>query len=244
MNVDPKETAGYAASPADPLTPAAVATLDGVGLRYGEGPEALADVTFALSPGSFHFVTGGSGAGKTSLLGLLSLSRRATRGRVTVFGVDVAGMSRAMLPAIRRRIGVVFQDFRLLDHLTALENVSLPLRIAGARDDQIREHVPELLSWVGLGDHLDDYPPTLSGGQKQRVAIARAVIARPRMLLADEPTGSVDDDIAVRLMRLFEELNKLGTTVVIATHNRALVDRFPYPEIRLDQGRIVQTPVS
>lgn len=225
---------------ADPYAPTAVATLDGVGLRYDEGPEALADVTFALAPGDFRFVTGGSGAGKTSLLGLLSLSRRATRGQVTVFGINVAGMSRAILPSIRRRIGVVFQDFRLLDHLTALENVALPLRIAGADDSQIREHVPELLSWVGLGDHLDDFPPTLSGGQKQRVAIARAVIARPRMLLADEPTGSVDDDIAMRLMRLFEELNKLGTTVVIATHNRALVERFRFPEIRLDRGRVVE----
>jgi cell division transport system ATP-binding protein len=142
------------------------------------------------------------------------------------------------VPAQRRRIGVVFQDFRLLDHLSALDNVALPLRVAGANEQDVRKFVPDLLSWVGLAEHLDSRPSTLSGGQQQRVAIARAVISRPQLLLADEPTGNVDDQIAMRLMYLFEELNKLGTAVVVATHNANLVSRLPYPELRLEDGRV------
>ncbi len=207
-----------------------------VGMRYGTGPEVLRDICFTIEPGSFHFLVGPSGAGKSSLLKILYLGRRPSRGLITIFGHDIATLRRKELPALRRRIGVVFQDFRLLGHLTAYENVALPLRIAGARDHQIREHVRELLNWVGLGSHLDAPPATLSGGQKQRVAIARAVITRPRLLLADEPTGNVDPDVGVRLLYLFEELNKIGTTVLIATHNETLAARFDHPMMRLDDG--------
>lgn len=215
---------------------------DNVGMRYGTGSEVLHDVTFALEPGSFHFLTGASGAGKSSLLRLMYLAHRPSRGLVTMFGRDVAGLDRRELPALRRRIGVVFQNFRLLDHLSALDNVALPLRVAGAREEEFRDHVVELLHWVGLGDHLDARPPTLSGGQQQRVAIARAVINRPSVLLADEPTGNVDDAIGMRLLHLFEELNKLGTTVVIATHNEALIGRFPHPRLHLERGLLEVLP--
>ncbi|MFN7193115.1 MAG: cell division ATP-binding protein FtsE [Rhodospirillales bacterium] len=211
-----------------------------VGLRYGLGPEVLRDVTFALQPGSFHFLTGASGADKSSLLSLLYLARLPSRGTMHMFGRDVARMARRDLPGLRRRIGTVFQDFRLLDHLSVIDNVALPLRVQGADEGQLREHAAELLVWVGLGDHLDALPPTLSGGQKQRVAIARAVIGRPKLLIADEPTGNVDDRIALRLMRLFEELNRLGTTIVVATHNMQLVRESRHPELRLEDGALVQ----
>lgn len=209
-----------------------------VGLRYGNGPEILQDVSLALEPGSFHFLTGPSGAGKTSLLSLLYLARRPSRGSIELFGHDVTAATRDALPALRRRLGVVFQDFRLLDHLSALDNVALPLRVSGVSESEITRHVPELLRWVGLADQMHSTPPVLSGGQKQRVAIARAVINRPDLLIADEPTGNVDDRTALRLLRLFSELNKLGTTVVIATHNESLVRRFRYPRLHLEHGRL------
>ena len=211
---------------------------ENVGLRYGLGPEVLRDIYIDLAPGSFHFLTGPSGAGKSSLLSLLYLARRPTRGIVTMFGRDLATVARADMPALRRQIGVVFQEFRLLPHLSALDNVALPLRVAGVDETRVLDHVVELLTWVGLGDHLDAKPATLSGGQQQRVAIARAVITRPRLLLADEPTGNVDDRIAMRLMHLFEELHRLGTTVLVATHNATLVERARHPELRLDGGHV------
>lgn len=217
---------------------------ENVGLRYGTGPEVLHDINFTLEPGSFHFLTGASGAGKSSLLRLMYLAHRPSRGLVTMFGRDLASLSRHDLPGLRRRIGVVFQNFRLLDHLSALDNVALPLRVAGAREGEIREHVAELLRWVGLGDHLDDRPSVLSGGQQQRIAIARAVITRPSLLLADEPTGNVDDRIGMRLLHLFDELNKLGTTVVIATHNETLIERFHHPRLFLDGGRLAHLPAG
>ncbi|HUA51732.1 MAG TPA: cell division ATP-binding protein FtsE [Candidatus Sulfotelmatobacter sp.] len=213
---------------------------DNVGMRYGSGPEVLRDISFALAPGSFHFLTGASGAGKSTLLRLLYLAQRPTRGLITMFDKDLATLPRDELPALRRRIGVVFQDFRLIGHLSALDNVALPLKIAGARDDQIRDHVRELLTWVGLGDHVDAKPATLSGGQQQRVALARAVIGRPALLLADEPTGNVDDRIALRLLHLFDELNKMGTTVVVATHNESLIARMRHPVLHLDKGELAQ----
>ncbi len=214
-----------------------------VSLRYGAGPVILGGMCFGLDPGSFHFVIGASGAGKSTLLRLMYLARRPSEGRISLFGRDVANLTRSEAALLRRRIGVVFQDFRLLDHLTVVENVALPLRVAGQRGPKILSHVTELLSWVGLADELYAYPPTLSGGQQQRVAIARAVIARPSLLLADEPTGNVDDRLAVRLLYLFEELNKLGTTVVIATHNESLVARFNHSVLRLTHGGIAAVPM-
>jgi cell division transport system ATP-binding protein len=209
---------------------------ENVTFRYGSGAPVLDDLSFHLEPGSFHFVLGASGAGKSSLLQLMYLWQRPTEGRISLFGRDVGQLSRQDKTLMRRRIGVVFQDFRLLDHLTALENVALPLRVARRHRPSLDEHAAELLAWVGLGDYLHQYPSTLSGGQQQRIAIARAVIARPSLLLADEPTGNVDDRLALRLLYLFEELNKMGTTVLIATHNESLAERFRQPMIRLTGG--------
>jgi cell division transport system ATP-binding protein len=211
---------------------------ENVGVRYGAGPEIIQGASFTLAPGSFHFLVGPSGAGKSSLLRLMYLSLRPAIGRVNLFGRDVDKLRRRDVPLLRRRIGVVFQDFRLLTHLSALDNVALPLRIAGVRESEVREHVTELLKWVGLADHVNAFPATLSGGQQQRVAIARAVIARPSLLLADEPTGNVDDSIGVRLMYLFEELNKMGTTVVVATHNERVVGRFNHRQLRVEDSTV------
>ena len=209
-----------------------------VGLRYGIGAEVLHDLTFRIDPHSFQFLTGPSGAGKTSLLRLLFLSLPPTRGLITLFGHDVATLTQDELATLRRRIGVVFQDFRLLDHMTTYENVALPLRVVGHPEDSYREEVVELLKWVGLGERLMALPPVLSGGEKQRAAIARAVIARPQLLLADEPTGNVDPNLAKRLLRLFVELNKSGTSVVIATHDIALMDQFDARRLVLHEGRL------
>lgn len=216
-----------------------VVRFESVGLRYGMGPEVLQDISFSLAAGSFHFLTGASGAGKSSLLRLMYLAQTPTRGVVTIFGRDVALLSRSEFPDLRRRVGIVFQEFRLLPHLTAFDNVALPLRVASVREAEIRKYVEELLIWVGLKDHMDTRPATLSGGQQQRVAIARAVIARPKLLFADEPTGNVDDCIAQRLVHLFEELNRLGTTVVIATHNEQLVASLQRPQLHLEDGRLL-----
>lgn len=213
---------------------------ENVGMRYGTGDEVLHDITFELEQGSLHFLTGASGAGKSTLLKLLYLAHRPSRGIITFDGKDVTTASRHELPKIRRRIGVVFQNFRLLSHMTAIENVMLPLRIAGAREADIREHAEELLSWVGLTDSLNARPSTLSGGEQQRLAIARAVIAKPKLLLADEPTGNVDPEMSKRLMHLFVELNRIGTTTVVATHESELVQMVQATELRLEKGRLTR----
>jgi len=211
-----------------------------VGLRYGNGPEILRDLTFSVEPGSFHFLTGPSGAGKTSLLRLLLLSLKPSRGRVTMFGEDVSNLSQDRLLQMRRHIGIVFQEFRLLDHLTTFENVALPLRVLGQPESEYRPNVTELLEWVGLGERMNALPSLLSGGEKQRAAIARAVIARPKILLADEPTGNVDPDLSSRLVHLFAELNRtLGMTIILATHELPLLDKFNYPRMLLSKGELV-----
>lgn len=212
--------------------------LESVGLRYGRGPEILKDVSFRLETGGFSFLTGSSGAGKTSLLRLLFLARRPTRGFIHLFGEDVTRVERARLPRLRRRIGVVFQEFRLLDHLSVYDNVALPLRVAGKREASYRADVLDLLSWVGLADQARAFPPVLSGGEKQRAAIARAVIGKPELLLADEPTGNVDPALAKRLLHLFVELNRLGTTVLLATHDMKLVQQAKAPVIHLEHGEL------
>ncbi len=222
-----------------------VVRFENVGLRYGAGAEVLRNVSLQFEPGSFNFLTGPSGAGKTSLLKLLYLAQRPTRGLISLFGQDVITLKRSALPGMRRRIGVVFQDFRLLNHLTAFENVSLPLRIAGARESEIRGHVQELLAWVGLADRMNATPPTLSGGEQQRLAIARAVIGQPDLLVADEPTGNVDPDMAFRLLHLFYELNKLGTTTIVATHDQHLIDRVQNARvIRLEKGELTEPRIA
>ena len=219
-------------------------TFDNVGFRYGVGPEILHDISVSITPGSFHFLTGASGAGKTTLLNMMHLGLKPTRGFLSVFGQDVGTLKRRRMPALRRQIGMVFQDFRLLDHMSAFDNVALPLRLAGEKEREIRRDVTAILEWVGLGDALQASPRALSGGEQQRVAIARAVVARPGILLADEPTGSVDETIGQRILRLFEELNRLGTAVVIATHNRSLIERFPHPRLELTDGNLVRLPGS
>ena len=211
---------------------------ENVGLRYGTGPEILRDVTFHILPGSFHFLTGPSGAGKTSLLRLLFMSIRPSRGLIFVFGENLSELTQGGRAELRRRIGIVFQDFRLLDHLTTWENVALPLRVMGKRESDYRDDFTDLLNWVGLGDRMHAYPEILSGGEKQRAAIARAVIGRPELLLADEPTGNVDPVIANRLLRLFVELNRLGTSVIIATHDYALMDQLDAPRLVLLDGHL------
>ncbi|MBN9555649.1 MAG: cell division ATP-binding protein FtsE, partial [Alphaproteobacteria bacterium] len=213
---------------------------ENVGMRYGTGPEVLRDVSFTLEGGSFTFLTGLSGAGKTTLLKLIYLAEPPSRGLISLFGQELATARRRDLPPLRRRIGVVFQDFRLLDHLSAYDNVALPLRLAGRRDTEYAHDVEELLSWVGLGDRMQARPATLSGGEQQRVAIARAVVARPDLLIADEPTGNVDPEMGARLIRLFGELNRLGTTVLIATHDRALIESARAREMRLVDCKLVE----
>ena len=215
-----------------------VIRFENVGLRYGRGPEILRDLTFRIDAKSFQFLTGPSGAGKTSLLRMLFLSLKPTRGLVTMFDQDAATLSKDGRATLRRRIGLVFQDFRLLDHMTTYENVALPLRVIGKDEAEYRAEVVELLQWVGLGDRMGALPPILSGGEKQRAAIARAVIARPQLLLADEPTGNVDPNLGQRLLRLFIELNKSGTSVVIATHDIALMDEFDARRLVLHEGRL------
>ena len=200
----------------------------------------LRDLDFSLSEGGFYFLTGASGAGKTSLLKLLYLAQRPTRGRIRLFGDDLSEVFRDPLPAFRRRIGVVFQDFRLIRHLSAYDNVALPLRIAGRDEAEIESAVREMLDWVGLGDRAGARPPTLSGGEQQRVAIARAVITQPDLLVADEPTGNVDAEMAKRLLHLFSAMNEFGTTVVVATHDLGLIAANPGAELmRLDRGALV-----
>jgi cell division transport system ATP-binding protein len=213
-----------------------VISLENVGKRYGTDAEILRDVSLTLDSGGFYFLTGVSGAGKTTLLKIIYLGEQPTRGDVTLFDTKVSAIDRAGQTALRRRIGIVFQDFRLVEHLTVRDNVAMPLRIAGAPEREIRENIPELLSWMGLEDKLDAHPASLSGGEQQRVAIARAIVRRPDLLIADEPTGNVDDEIAMLLVRFFERINKLGTTVLIATHDIAFARQFAHRRFHLDRG--------
>ena len=209
-----------------------------VGIAYGDNPFVLKNIDFSLRRGSMHFLTGKSGAGKTSLLSMMYLAQKPTEGTLKVFGNNINMIDRDTTAFLRRRIGVVFQDFRLLEHLSVFDNVALPLRLRGMKEKEIRQRVIELLAWVDLSNNMYVKSSDISGGEKQRVAIARAVINRPELLLADEPTGNVDNEIALKLMKLFAELNRLGTTVVIATHSNELMDRYNYPRLKLEGGNI------
>ncbi|GAB5509837.1 MAG: cell division ATP-binding protein FtsE [Hyphomicrobiales bacterium] len=213
-------------------------TMENVGLRYDGGPEVLSDLSFEIEQRSFQYLTGPSGAGKTSMLKLMSLAMKPTRGVVSAFGKNTARAGSREIPALRQRIGVVFQDFRLLDHLTTFENVALPLRVQGKSEESYGADVRELLGWVGLGERMYAMPPVLSGGEKQRAAIARAVIGQPDLLLADEPTGNVDPQLGRRLLRLFVELNKLGTSIVIATHDVLLMQQHQARRLVLHDGQV------
>jgi len=209
-----------------------------VGMAYLAGEEVLSDIDLDLDQGSLHFLTGPSGAGKSSFLKLLYLAHLPSRGELVFFGQEISAASRQSLIKLRRKVGIVFQEFRLLDHLTALENVAMPLMIAGGRRKTILENARELLTWVGLEERMDAYPPTLSGGEKQRVAIARAVITKPDLLLADEPTGNVDPEMGKKIMGLFMELNRMGTTTVIATHDYHLISRLNGHILKIENGQV------
>src|SRR6186713_2848995 len=222
------------------LSAGSIVQFENVGLRYGTGAETLSDLAFSLRDGGFYFLTGPSGAGKTSLLRLLYLAQRPSRGLIRLFGEDIVTMPRNRLPAYRRRIGVVFQDFRLVRHLSAFDNVALPLRISGRSEEELEGPVREMLAWVGLADRASARPPTLSGGEQQRVAIARAVIAHPDLIIADEPTGNVDAAMAERILHLLTAMNRLGTTVIVATHDVGLIAATPGAQlIRLEKGVLV-----
>lgn len=231
MSIDPIDAAESAA--AEPIV-----SFDGVAMRYGRESEILKDVSFGIERGSFHFLTGASGSGKTTLLKMIYLAERATGGEVRLFGRDVTALKAQDKPLMRRRLGVVYQEFRLLEHLSAFDNVALPHRIMGQKPAKYRADVAELLSWVGLGARMGAMPAALSGGEKQRLAIARAVVHRPDILLADEPTGNVDPAMALRILRLFLELNRVGMTVLIASHDEDLVARSGMPVLHLEDGRI------
>ena len=240
MSRTPDAAVSGAISEDGPLSGATdpIVRFEGVGMRYGRSPEVLQDVSFELTPGSFHFLTGPSGAGKSSLLKLIYLAHRPSRGRVSLFGRDVLEVARRDAPALRRRIGVVFQEYRLLDHVSVFDNAALPLRLAGHKPASYQGDVAELLTWVGLGRRFNALPPTLSGGEKQRLAIARAVVGRPDLVIADEPTGNIDRAMGVRILRLLTELNKLGATILVASHDQDLVARSGMPVMELDQGRL------
>ena len=209
-----------------------------VGLRYGDNPEVLKNINFSFRRGSMHFLTGKSGAGKTSLLSMLYLAQRPTAGTLKVFGNNVALTGRDTLAFLRRRIGVVFQDFRLLEHLSVFDNVALPLRIRGMREKEIRQRVIELLAWVELSHNMYVKSSEISGGEKQRVAIARAVINRPELLLADEPTGNLDPVTAEGIMQLFRDIAARGCAVVMSTHNTALIENYPARAVLFSKGKI------
>jgi cell division transport system ATP-binding protein len=215
-----------------------VVRLEHIAKRYGTGAEILHDISVALEPGGFYFLTGASGAGKSTLLKIICLAEPPTHGMLRLFDTDTGKLDRTGRAALRRRIGIVFQDFRLIDDLSVAENVALPLRIAGPAQQEIREHVAALLGWLGLEEHIDATPSDLSGGERQRVAMARAIVSRPDLLVADEPTGHVDDEIALLLVRVFERMNSLGTTVLVATHDSGFASRFEHPRLHLEQGML------
>jgi len=199
-----------------------VIELENVAYSYGGG-ELLSDISHRLAPGSFHFLTGPSGAGKTTLLKLCYGALLPTAGHVRLFGADVRSLDRDDIAIVRRRVGVVHQDVQFLDHLSLVDNISLPLTVSGRQADTVTNDLNELMTWVGLTNRADALPPELSGGERQRAAVARAVIMSPDVILADEPTGNIDWEMSQRLLRLLIELNKMGKTVLIATHDLSLI---------------------
>lgn len=215
-----------------------------IGLRYGNQPEVFSGVSFSLSQGEFYYLSGPSGAGKTSLVKLLSLTQRPTRGFIRMFGQMIDHRDRQSLIPIRRKIGIVFQDFKLLNHLSVFENVALPLRISNTPSHHVKKNVEELLEWVGLGNRIHAKPLQLSGGEQQRVAIARAIISQPHLLLADEPTGNLDPEISEKLLKLFGQLHRMGTTIVMATHNEDIIAKNPHPILHLENGLLTERIVS
>jgi cell division transport system ATP-binding protein len=216
----------------------AVVRLDDIGKSYGAGADVLHDASLTLETGDLCVVTGASGAGKTTLLNIITLAAQPSYGGLTLFDTDALAADRAVRAALRRRIGIVFQDFRLLDHLSARDNIALPLRIAGVLESEIRDHVSELADWLAIRHRVEARPQALSASERQRVAIARAIVSRPDLLVADEPTGHVDSETALMLGRVFERLSSLGTTVLIATHDLALARQLECRHLHLEAGEL------
>jgi cell division transport system ATP-binding protein len=216
-----------------------------VAARYDGTPEILTDVSFNISNGAFYFLSGASGAGKTTLLRLIYQLHKPSRGQIKLFGHITNDMTRDEITHIRQKMAIVFQSYSLLSHLSVFDNVALPLRVRGVAEVKIKKLVSKVLDWVGLGKYADAAPMSLSGGQQQRVSVARAIIVQPSILLADEPTGNLDDENASRLMELFIQMNKMfGTTIILATHNKKLMETYKFPVIHVENQRVSFTGKS
>ena len=210
-----------------------------VAAGYDNAPDILTDVSFNIGTGSFYFLSGASGAGKTTLLRLIYQLHKPSRGTIKLFGQTTNDMTRDQINKIRQKMSIVFQEYSLLSHLTVFDNVALPLRVRGVPENKIKPLVAKVLDWVGLGKFGDANPKTLSGGQQQRVSVARAIIVQPTILLADEPTGNLDDENANRLMELFVKMNKtFGTTIILATHSKKLMETYKFPVIKVENHRV------
>ena len=210
-----------------------------VGAKYDGGREVLSDVSFNIRSGAFYFLSGASGAGKTTLLRLIYQLHKPSRGQIKLFGRPTENMSRNEITDLRHKMAIVFQEYSLLSHMTVFDNIALPLRVRGISDAKIKKLVAKVLEWVGLAKYADANPKSLSGGQQQRVSVARAIITQPAILLADEPTGNLDDENASRLMELFIQMNKMfGTTIILATHSKKLMDTYKFPQIRIENHKL------
>ncbi len=208
--------------------------------QYPNGTMALSGITINIKKGEFVYVVGPSGAGKSTFIKLMYREERPTKGQIFVNGFNIERLRHRKIPLLRRHIGVVFQDFKLLPKLTAYENVAFALEVIGAPQRHIRRRVPEALAWVGLEDKADVLPTQLSGGEQQRVAVARALVNNPSVIIADEPTGNLDPDTSWGIMKLFQRINDRGTTVVMATHNRDIVNTMRKRVIAIEEGRIAR----
>jgi cell division transport system ATP-binding protein len=215
-------------------------SLQHVSKTYPNGVLALEDISVEVEKGEFIFVVGPSGSGKSTMIRLLLKEEEATAGAIYVSGKNLAKMSSWDVPKLRRNVGTVFQDYKLLTDKTVFENVAFALEVIGKPRSVIDQRVPEILEYVGLGDKLSSFPDELSGGEQQRVSIARACVNRPLVLLADEPTGNLDPNTSVDIMRLLDKVNRIGTTVVMATHDQAIVDAMRKRVIELDKGHVVR----
>jgi cell division transport system ATP-binding protein len=215
-------------------------SLQHVTKTYKNGVTALDDASVEIEKGEFVFVVGPSGSGKSTMIRLLLKQEDATKGSIFIGGKNLAKMSSWDVPKLRRNVGTVFQDYKLLQDKTVFENVAFALEVIGKQKHIIDQRVPEILEYVGLGEKLNDYPDELSGGEQQRVSIARACVNRPLVLLADEPTGNLDPNTSVDIMRLLDKVNRIGTTVVMATHDQAIVDAMRKRVVELEQGRVVR----
>jgi cell division transport system ATP-binding protein len=221
-------------------SPSSMIVFENVSKIYPPNVAALRHVTFVVEKGEFVFVVGPSGSGKSTIVRLLLKELEPTGGRIIVGGRDLNRLRRSGVPRLRRNIGCVFQDFKLLSDRTAAENVAYALKVQGEHRNSIRKKVPEVLNLVGLATKMDSLPDELSGGEQQRVSLARAVVNRPLVLLADEPTGNLDPSTSVEIMRLLDKVNRIGTTVVMATHDQAIVDAMRRRVIELEKGKVIR----